>query len=83
MPPMPHDLPQLRQNIMDAVAVVDLEMLRNVCGRNFITGLMSAMSPRVNILSTCKVGEKLGVSHPLLICSPHPIVTIMATVPRV
>lgn len=30
MPPMPHDLPQLRQNIMDAVAAVDLEMLQCV-----------------------------------------------------
>jgi hypothetical protein len=40
-----------------------------VCGRNFITRLTSAASPRVDISSTCKVGQKLGVSLPLLICS--------------
>jgi hypothetical protein len=27
-------------------------------------------SPRVDISSTCKIGQKLGVSPPLLIC-PH------------
>jgi hypothetical protein len=37
---------------------------------NFITGLTSAASPRVHISSTCKVGQKLGVSLPLLTCSP-------------
>ena len=37
----------------------------NVCGRNLITG-----SPRVDISSTCKVGQKLGVSLPLLTRSP-------------
>ena len=42
----------------------------NVCGRNLITGLTSAASPRVDISSTCKVGQKLGVSLPLLTCSP-------------
>jgi hypothetical protein len=41
-----------------------------VCGRNLITGLTPAASPRVDIPSTCKVGQKLGVSLPLLICSP-------------
>ena len=41
-----------------------------VCGRNLITGLTSAASPRMNISSTCKVGQKLGVSVPLLTCSP-------------
>ena len=41
-----------------------------LCGRNLITGLTSAVSPRVDISSTCKVGQKLGVSLPLLICSP-------------
>jgi hypothetical protein len=40
------------------------------CGRNLITGLTSAASPRVDISSTCKVGQKLGVSLPLLTCSP-------------
>ena len=42
----------------------------NVCGRNLITGLTSAASPRVDISSTCKVGQKLGVSLPLSTCSP-------------
>ena len=42
----------------------------HVCGRNFITGLTSAASPRVDISSTCKVGQKLGVSLPLFTCSP-------------
>ena len=32
----------------------------NVCGRNLITGLTSASSPRVDISITCKVGQKLG-----------------------
>ena len=42
----------------------------NVCGRNLITGLTSAVSPRVDISSTSNVGQKLGVSLPLLTCSP-------------
>ena len=42
----------------------------NVCGRNLITGLTSAASPRVDISSTCKVGPKFGVSLPLLTFSP-------------
>ena len=42
-----------------------------MCGRNLITGLTSAASPRVDISSTCKVGQKLGVSLPLLTCSPR------------
>jgi hypothetical protein len=41
-----------------------------VCGRNLITGLTSAASPRVDISSICKVGQKLGVSLPLLTYSP-------------
>jgi hypothetical protein len=41
-----------------------------VCGRNLITGLTSATSPRVDISSTCKVGQNLGVFLPLLTCSP-------------
>ena len=44
--------------------------VRSVCGRNLITGLTSAASPRVDISSPCKVGQKLGVSLPLLTCSP-------------
>ena len=42
----------------------------DMCGRNLITGLTSAASPRVDISSTCKVGQKLGVSLPLLTSSP-------------
>ena len=42
----------------------------NMCGRNLITVLTSATSPRVDISSTCKVGQILGVSLPLLTCSP-------------
>ena len=42
----------------------------NVCGRNLITGLTSAASPSVDISSTCKVRQKLGMSVPLLTCSP-------------
>ena len=34
----------------------------HVCGRNLITGLTSAVSPRVDISSTFKVGQKLGMS---------------------
>ena len=41
----------------------------HVCGRNLITGLTSAASRRVNISSACEVGQKLGVSLPLLTCS--------------
>ena len=42
----------------------------HICSRNLITGLTFAASPRVDISSTCKVGQKLGVSLPLLTCSP-------------
>jgi hypothetical protein len=41
-----------------------------MCARNLITGLTSSASPRVDLSSTCKVGQKLGVSLPLLTCSP-------------
>ena len=41
----------------------------HVCGRNLITGLTFAASPRVDISRTCKAGQKLGVSLPLLTCS--------------
>jgi hypothetical protein len=41
-----------------------------VCGRNLITGLTSAASPSVDISSTCKLGQKLGMSLPLLTYSP-------------
>jgi hypothetical protein len=42
----------------------------HVCGRNLITGLTSAALRRVDISSTCKVGQKIGVSLPLLTCYP-------------
>ena len=42
----------------------------HVCGRNLVTGLTSATSARVDISSTCKAGQKLGVSLPLFTCSP-------------
>ena len=41
----------------------------NACRRNLITGLTSAASLRVQISSTCKVGQKLGEILYLLICS--------------
>ena len=53
----------------------------NVCGTNLITGLTSVASPRGEISSTCKVKQKLGVSLPLLTCSPSGV-TIRATVPQ-
>ena len=39
------------------------------CGRKLTTGLTSAASPSVDISSTCKVGQKFGMSLPLLTCS--------------
>ena len=42
----------------------------HVCGRNLTAGLTSAASASVDISSTCKVGQKIGVSLPLLTCSP-------------
>jgi hypothetical protein len=42
----------------------------NVCGRNLITGLTAAASPSVDMSSTCKVGQKLRVSVPLLTFYP-------------
>ena len=41
----------------------------HVCGRILITGLTSASSTSVDISSTSKVEQKLGVSLPLLKCS--------------
>ena len=52
----------------------------NVCGRNLITGLTSAASPRVDISSTCKIGQKLGVSVSVDMLSFG--VSIAATVPQ-
>ena len=53
-----------------------------VCGRNLITGLTSAASPRVGTSSTCKVGQKLGVSLPPSVDMLPFGVTIPATVPQ-
>jgi hypothetical protein len=41
----------------------------NACRRNLITGLTSTTLPRLHILSTCKVGQKLGEAHCPVICS--------------
>ena len=42
-----------------------------MCGRNLIRRLTSAASPRVDISNACKrLGQKYGVSLPLLTCSP-------------
>jgi hypothetical protein len=72
MPPMPCDLPQLQQRIVEAAAAIDREMLQHMW-QELITGLTSVASPRVDISSTCKVGQKLGVSLPLLTCAaPSP-----------
>jgi hypothetical protein len=46
-----------------------------------LTGLTSAASARVDISSTCKVGQKLGVSLPPLTMLPLGV-TIPATVPK-
>jgi len=54
-------------NLMTDIIVVCCTL--HVCGRNLITGLTSAASPSVDISSTCNVGQKLGVSLPLLTCS--------------
>jgi hypothetical protein len=70
VPSMSSDSPQLRQGIGEAVAAIDRQMLESVCGRNLITGLISATSRRMDISSTCNAGQKLGVSLPLLTCSP-------------
>jgi hypothetical protein len=69
MPPVPRNLLQLRQRIMEAVAAINHQMLQHI-GRNLIAGLTSAASSRVDISSTCNIGQKLGVSFPLLTCSP-------------
>jgi hypothetical protein len=53
-----------RQSLLSTTRCCD------VCGRNLFTGLTSAASPRVDISSTCRVGQKFGVSLPLLTWSP-------------
>ena len=52
----------------------------HMCGRNLITGFTSAASPRVDISSTCKVGQKLIVS-PSVDMLPFGV-TIPAIVPQ-
>jgi hypothetical protein len=51
-----------------------------VCGRNLITSLTSASSPRVDISSTCRVGQNWSVS-PSVDMLPFGV-TIPATVPQ-
>jgi hypothetical protein len=53
---------------------------RHVCGRNLNTELTPATPPRLEISSTCKVGQKLKVS-PSAITLPFGV-TILATVPQ-
>jgi hypothetical protein len=50
-----------------------------MCGGNLITGLTSAVSPRVDISSTCKVGQKLGSVSPSVDMLPFGV-TIPAAV---
>jgi len=52
----------------------------NVCDRNLITGLTSAASPRVDISSTCKVGQTWSVSPSVDMLSFS--MSILATVPQ-
>jgi hypothetical protein len=69
VPPMPRYLPQLRQKIVEAVAAIDHQMLQRVW-QELDYRIDNCRSPRVDISSTCKVGQKLGVSLPLVTCSP-------------
>ena len=52
--------------------VLDMSTLGHTADVNpaIITGLTSAVSSKVDISNTCKVGQKIGVSLPLLTCSP-------------
>jgi hypothetical protein len=68
-PTMPRDLPQLRQS-MWRQSLLSTARCCNVWGRNWITGLTSDASPRVDISSTCNLGQKFVVCLPLLTCSP-------------
>jgi hypothetical protein len=52
-----------------------------MCGRNFIRGLTSAASPRVDISSTCKVGQKNWSVSPSVYMLPFGV-TIPASVPQ-
>jgi hypothetical protein len=42
---------------------------RSLCRRNLITGLAFTASKKMHISKTCNVGQKHGVSLPLLTCS--------------
>ena len=66
----PSFCPTLQVLDMSTLAdAADVNPVSNVCGGNLITGLTSAAPPTVDISSTCKVGQKHGVSFPLLTCS--------------
>ena len=52
-----------------------------VCDKNLITELTSVASPRVDISSICKVGQKLGSDSPSVDMPPFGV-TIPATVPQ-
>jgi hypothetical protein len=69
---LPHTLQHLAVNSSDCLkqSLLSTAICCNMCGRNLITVLISAASPRVDILSTCNLGQKLGVSLPLLTCFP-------------
>ena len=71
---LPHTLPVCGRNLITGLASKSCHQLPAaqvaLCGRNLITGLTSAASPKVDISRTCKVEQKLGVSLPLLACSP-------------
>jgi hypothetical protein len=54
---------------MEAVAAIDHQMLQRVW-KELDYRIDICQSPRVDISSTSKVGQKLGVSLPLLTCSP-------------
>jgi hypothetical protein len=69
--PMPRDLPQLLQRVVDVVAANDRGILQHVWQELDCRIVKSAVSPRVGISSICRVGQKLGVSLPLLTCSPR------------
>ena len=58
-----------RCSICAPLVTQQMSIKPNACRRNLITGLTSAVSPRVHILSTCKVGQKLGEILYLLICA--------------
>jgi hypothetical protein len=66
--PVPRDLPQLRKRTVEAVAAINREM----CGRNLLTDLTSAASPRVGMWSTSRVGQILESVSPFVDVLPFP-----------